>query len=419
MHLLHRVKSELGRQAMSKLQYDKFLPKLIAEEGGASSRLGALATDLKMSHVLVVTDAVLLSLGIVQPCIKSLEDAGIHVVVFSGVLPDPSIGEVMQGASVYLEHGCDGVVAIGGGSSIDCAKAIAAHVVDPKPIEEIAGVMKLKKRPAKLIAIPTTAGTGSEATYAAVISSPGRKFLITDFKMIPRGAILDPRLSVNLPAPVTAATGMDALTHAVEAYLSPWGSSYSDEKCMYAVKTIMTHLVPVFQNGNSMQARAALLQASYCGGIAVSCCGVGYVHSIAHSLGGIYHTPHGEANAMILPHVLKFYGTSAHAKLAKLARVSGLVHENSKNDSKDAKVFIAKIEAMNKEMNLATTVKGLLPSGCDEIATLALAEAHGEQHSMIFNFKEFIKDAGYPCIKYMSHNECKQIVGQFAQAARL
>jgi alcohol dehydrogenase class IV len=258
---------------------------------------------------------------------------------------------------LYLTEGCDGFIALGGGSSMDAAKGAAARVVKPgKSVNQLGGLLRVLKRLPPFIAIPTTAGTGSETTIAALITDTEthHKYAIMDLSLIPRYAILDPDLTVGLPPSITAATGMDALTHAVEAYLCwTYNTRESIQFALDAVKIIFENLEAVYADGKNIAGRQAMLLASYKAGFAFTRAGVGNIHAIAHTLGGLYNTPHGLANAVILPRVLDDYGEKVHAKLAKLAEAAGLVAAaDSKTTAEKARVFIDAIYAMNKRMGI-------------------------------------------------------------------
>mmetsp|Transcript_5377 Transcript_5377/g.9556 ORF Transcript_5377/g.9556 Transcript_5377/m.9556 type:complete len:406 (-) Transcript_5377:25-1242(-) len=394
---------------MTRLNYEKMMPQLISGPGSVK-QVGAVAKRLGIQKVLVVTDEVLVKLGVVDGCLSSLKDSGIEYVLYDKVLPDPKIQQVLEGSELYTSSKCNGIVAIGGGSSIDCAKVIGAHVVDPKPLEQFAGIFKVRKKLPPFIAIPTTHGTGSEVTFAAVISSDTRKFLCNDFKLIPKVSILDPQVVMGLPPPITAAVSMDALTHALEAYLSPWSTEYSAAKCRKAIYEILTHLPACYHNGKTdIQAREALMKASFDAGIGISCCAVGYVHAIAHNIGFRYKVPHGVGNAMVLPYVLEFYGAAAHEKLAGLAVDLGISSADT-DVAVSAQKLITYIKDMQKDMDMPAIVEKLDEAAIPDLAKAALAEAHGELHSMVFNFSEFVQDGGYPTIKYMSHTDCESLL---------
>jgi alcohol dehydrogenase len=406
-HVMHRVKTALVGRLIGALDIERLIPKVKAGPG-ASRECGAAGKALGMTRALVVTDEILRKLGACDACVASLRAQGIECFFYDGVLPDPKVEQVLAGAKVYLDNKCDGIVAIGGGSSIDCAKVIGAYVKDPKPVEHFAGGMKCKKGIPPLIAVPTTHGTGSETTFAAVISSADRKMLVTDFKIMPKVAILDTDLVLGLPRAVSAATGMDALTHAVEAYLSPWATPAVVKRCEAAVPALMSSLVACYADGKNAAARAKVLQASFDAGVAINIGAVGYVHAIAHTVGFSHHVPHGAANAMILPHVLDFYGAAAHAKLARLARLSH-IGAPADADAKLAKLFVQRVRDMQRDMAMETTVKGLTPQQIPALAKIALVEAHGERFSM-WQLKEFMGDPGYPCIQHMELHDVEKVL---------
>ena len=281
-----------------------------------------------------------------------LDMQDILLSIFSAVEPNPSVETVEKIAEQYRIDRCDCFLVIGGGSPMDAAKAAAALLVRPnRSLSSLAGLLKVRRRIPPFIAVPTTAGTGSETTIAAVITGRDhRKYAVSDLCLIPRYAILDPTLSAGLPPHITAETGMDALTHAVEAYLSRfYNTRKTREQAERAVVTIFSHLERAYRDGASLPDRAAMLQASFDAGAAFTRASVGNVHAIAHTLGGLYGVPHGLANAVLLPLVLEDYGAAAYPRLAHLARLLGL-----KGDTEEtrAKAFIAEIRAMNARMNV-------------------------------------------------------------------
>ena len=253
---------------------------------------------------------------------------------------------------------------------MDCAKATGARVAKPnKSLSKMKGVLKVNKKIPLLIAVPTTAGTGSETTLAAVItdSKTRHKYAINDFVLIPRYALLDASLTVGLPKHITSTTGMDALTHAIEAYIGKSTTKQTRRCAKFAVKTIFENILEVYNNGQNLQARQNMLEASYNAGLAFTKSYVGYVHAIAHSLGGKYNIPHGLANAIILPYVLKRFGKSIYKKLWQLGIYAGLFDESVSYET-GAKMFIAKIEQLNSEMNIPTKIEQIID---DDIASLA------------------------------------------------
>ena len=283
---------------------------------------------------------------------EALDEQDILLSVFSSVEPNPSVETVEKIAAQYRLDRCDCFLVIGGGSPMDAAKAAAARLARPeRSLSRLAGLLKVRRRVPPLIAVPTTAGTGSETTIAAVITgSDHHKYAVSDLCLIPRYAILDPTLSVSLPPHITAETGMDALTHAVEAYLSRfYNTGMTRALAESAVVTIFAHLERAYRDGASLEDRAAMLQASFDAGAAFTRASVGNVHAIAHTLGGLYGTPHGLANAVLLPLVLEDYGAAAYPRLARLAGLVGLPGETKEAR---AKAFIAEIRAMNARMGI-------------------------------------------------------------------
>ena len=283
---------------------------------------------------------------------EALDEQDILLSVFSSVEPNPSVETVEKIAAQYKFDRCDCFLVIGGGSPMDAAKAAAARLARPeRSLSRLAGLLKVRRRVPPLITVPTTAGTGSETTIAAVITgSDHHKYAVSDLCLIPRYAILDPTLSVGLPPHITAETGMDALTHAVEAYLSRfYNTGMTRALAESAVVTIFAHLERAYRDGASLEDRAAMLQASFDAGAAFTRASVGNVHAIAHTLGGLYGTPHGLANAVLLPLVLEDYGAAAYSRLARLAGLVGLPGETKETR---AKAFIAEIRAMNARMGI-------------------------------------------------------------------
>jgi len=336
------------------LPWRKALP---IEGPGSINKIPELLREKKVKKPMLVTDNGLVKAGIAQRVIDVLAKAHFAYLVYTDVEPNPSVNTVNKIQKLYIEQGCDGIIALGGGSSMDAAKGAAARVVKPrKSVNQLGGLLRVLKRLPPFIAIPTTAGTGSETTIAALITDTDthHKYAIMDLSLIPRYAILDPELTVGLPPSITSTTGMDALTHAIEAYLCwTYNTRESIQFALDAVKIIFENLEKVYTNGNNIEARQAMLLASYKAGFAFTRAGVGNIHAIAHTLGGLYNTPHGLANAVILPKVLEDYGKNVHKKLAKLAEAAGLVSSQDKKTSAEkAKMFINAIYAMNERMGI-------------------------------------------------------------------
>ncbi|MCL2600247.1 MAG: iron-containing alcohol dehydrogenase [Treponema sp.] len=329
----------------------------LVEGPGSIREIPGLLLGQNVKKPLLVTDDGLVRAGIAGRVVGVLEKAGVSHAVFSDVEPNPSVNTVNAIQRLYLAEGCDGIIALGGGSSMDAAKGAAARVARPgKSVRQLSGLLKVLKRIPPFIAIPTTAGTGSETTIAALITDTetSHKCAIMDLSLIPRHAILDPELTVGLPPAISAATGMDALTHAVEAYLCwTYNTGESIRLALEAVETIFANLEKVYADGSDMEARQAMLLASYKAGFAFTRAGVGNIHAIAHTLGGLYNTPHGLANAVLLPRVLEDYGRKVHKKLARLAKAAGLATgTGAKTNAEKARVFIDAVYAMNERMGI-------------------------------------------------------------------
>lgn len=309
-------------------------------------------------NVFLVTDKNIRNIGITKPLEEKILENNISLTVFDSVLPNPTISMVETALSLYKDHMCDCIIALGGGSVIDCAKVVGARAVYPnKSVKQMKGLLKVNKKLPLLLAIPTTAGTGSETTLAAVITDDEthHKYAINSFPLIPHYALLDYNLILGLNPYITATTGMDALTHAVEAYIGKSTTKLTREKSLEAIKLIYENLKVSFDNGKDIAARQNMLRASYLAGVAFTRSYVGYVHAIAHSLGGKYGVAHGLANAVILPTMLYEYGKSAEKKLHKIATHIGLV-DKSNNPHDSAQKFISWIEEMNNYFGLPTNI---------------------------------------------------------------
>ena len=348
-------------------------PELIRGVGGVPAVLRAHDIDC----VMLVTDAGVHGLGLTAHLEELLKAAHIRCVVYDGTVANPTVANVEQARMLYLENGCQGLIAFGGGSSMDCAKALGARIVRPnKPLARMEGLLQVLRRLPLLIAVPTTAGTGSETTLAAVITDEKihHKYPINDFALIPHYAVLDPDVTLGLPPHLTATTGMDALTHAVEAYIGRSTTKGTRAAAIEAVQLIFANLPEAYFNGHDRDARANMLRAAYLAGTAFTKSYVGYVHAVAHSLGGRYGIAHGLANSVLLPVVLKAYGPAAWKKLAELARAVGV--SSAASDEEAAKAFIEAIEAMNAAMDIPETLPGILSEDIPQLARYADHEAN-------------------------------------------
>lgn len=301
-----------------------------------------------------------------------------RAVIYDQAQPDPSIAQVEQMVAIYHEKQCDSIIAIGGGSNMDAAKALAARIARPeRSLSKMGGQLKVGRETPFFIAVPTTAGTGSETTIAAVVTDEKEhhKYAINDSVLVPDYAVMDPSLTVSLPPDITAATGMDALTHAVEAYLN-W--TYHTQEtlayCEEAVCAIAEFLPQAYENGDSLEAREEMLIASYKAGAAFTRACVGNVHAIAHTIGGLYHVPHGLANAVVLPIVLEDYGSAIYSKLARLATLSQIATEG--DDASRAHAFIEHIRQMNASMGIPEHLSQIEEKDIAKMATWADHEAN-------------------------------------------
>lgn len=337
-----------------------------------------LLAKKNVSSVLLVTDAPIRALGLTRPLEDALAAQGVTCAVYDGVVQNPTIANVEAGRALYIRHGAQAIVAVGGGSAMDCAKVIGARIARPgKPVQRMGGLLRVLARTPLTIAVPTTAGTGSETTLAAVItdSAAHHKYPINDFALIPDYAVLDPELTRGLPPQLTATTGMDALTHAVEAYIGRSTNRLTRAMAEEAVRLIAGNLLCAYRDGGNMQARRAMLRAAYCAGVAFTRSYVGYVHGVAHSLGGQYGVPHGLANAVTLPYFLDAYGAACEAKLSKLAVIAGVAKETDSPADASAS-FIRWVRSLNAQMGIPTAIAEIRAADIPDMARHAARESN-------------------------------------------
>ena len=328
--------------------------------------------------VLLITDASIRKFGITQSLEESCAKEGIACIVYDQTVANPTSENVEEALELYRSNKCQALIGFGGGSAMDCAKAVGARVANPKKsLAQMEGVLKVLHKLPLLIAIPTTSGTGSEVTLASVItdSKTHHKYPINDFVLIPKIAVLDPEVTKTLPAFITACTALDALTHAVEAYIGKSTTKETRADAIEAVHLIFKYLDRAFENGSDMEARTGLSKAAFLAGNAFSKSYVGYVHAVAHSLSGKYNTPHGLTNAVLLPWVLEAYGSCIHKKLANLAVAAGLV-ENAERPSYATALFIRAIREMNQRFGLPNCIKEIRYEDICELAKTADHEAN-------------------------------------------
>ncbi len=289
---------------------------------GAIKLLPEIIKFLETKNALIVTDRGLISTGIYSKIEQSLKSSNIKTILYGGVLPDPSISLIYEALRFAESHNINAVIGLGGGSSIDTAKCVAALLTNRKDINSYVGTNLLKEDPLPLIAIPTTAGTGSEVTPIAILSDENehlKKGIVSD-KLIPDYAILDPELTAALPKNVTAYTGMDALTHAIEAFTSVNSNIYTDSIAQNAIRIIIDNIGKAYEEGSDLSARENMMIGSMMAGIAFANAGVGAVHAFAYPLGGMFHIPHGLANSIMLPYILKYNIQGGSEKFKELAR---------------------------------------------------------------------------------------------------
>jgi alcohol dehydrogenase class IV len=370
---------------------------------GASARLGQAIGAFGHRKILVVSDRLIAELGLMKSFLDALQAGGTAVLVYDEITPDAPIPQIEKGIDLYRRKGCDAIVAFGGGSVMDAAKTIGLAAANNKDPRKLVGYFKGLHAPPPLYAVPTTAGTGSEVTVAAVISDPAheRKLVIADTRIVPQMAALDPLLMAGLPPAVTAATGMDALTHAVEAYLGDWSSEFTDRMALSAVAMIFANLPRAHDRGDDLVAREQMALASTYAGMAFTRANVGNVHAIAHQLGGKYHTPHGLANAIMLPHVLRF---SASATVGRLATLALRARVGRSGDSREelARKFLDSVDTLSRTVGIPRTLEALREADIPALAKAACHEA----------------DANYPVPRVMLQADCEALLVSGARVSK-
>ena len=367
-----RVFQTAFRLALPVLPYRK--PQIV----GSVRELPDVIRGNHCSCVLIVTDSSIRSLGLTKRLEHTLERDAIPFFIYDGTVANPTTINVAEALELYRDHACDAIIGFGGGSSMDCAKAVGACIARPKKtLAQMKGILKVRKKLPLLIAIPTTAGTGSETTLAAVITDAEtrHKYAINDFPLIPKYAVLDPKVTLSLPPSITATTGMDALTHAVEAYIGRSTTYHTRRDALHAVQLIFENIDTVYADGRNVNARRDMLHASFYAGCAFTKSYVGYVHAVAHSLGGEYNVPHGLANAIILPMILESYGKCIHKKLHKLAIAAGIA-DKKMSDAEAAERFISAIKDMKHRFDIPDTIPEIKQEDIPRLARYADKEAN-------------------------------------------
>ena len=377
--IMHPARKIYCRTFQSVLKFAiPFLPYRHPKIIGSVRGIPEVLKKKKCRSVLIVTDKGIANLGMLRRLKKSLRENHITYVIYDKTVANPTTVNVYEAAALYHSGHCSAIIAFGGGSSIDCAKAVGVKIARPdKPLAKMKGILKVHTKLPLLIAIPTTAGTGSETTIAAVITDAEtrHKYTINDFPLIPRYAVLDPEVTVSLPPFITACTGMDALTHAVEAYIGNSTTPGTRKNALMAVSLIFKNLDTAVKDGTNLEARKNMLKASYYAGCAFTKSYVGYVHAVAHSLGGAYNIPHGYANAVLLPYVLDSYGECIHKKLHALAVAAGIAKRDIPH-YKGARLFIYAIQNMKKRYGIGNTIEEIREEDIPKLAHYADKEAN-------------------------------------------
>ncbi|MHA2800468.1 iron-containing alcohol dehydrogenase [Vibrio harveyi] len=391
-HLLYRGYTNGLKAAAYVLPLPK--PTLFSGAGSLHELTEAIA-DLGFKKLLLVTDGGLVKIGMAEQVTESAKARGLDVVLFSEVKPDPTYDQVETGLTMYFDSGCDAILALGGGSAMDCAKVIAARVTNRKSIKKLAGLFRVWRTPAPLFVIPTTSGTGSEVTIAAVVSEPDthHKTPLMDPKLVPLMAALDANLLVGLPAKITADTGIDALTHAVEAFISRNATVDTKAYSIAAIKLIFKYLPQAVEDGSNIEARNKMAMASYYAGLAFTKASLGYVHAFAHNLGAKYGIPHGMANGLALLPVLRFSFSEIEPQLTALSEALSRTHGEDRASAQD---FIHRLEDLYNAIGIEQTSPLLQSSDTGELVSLILKEAHWN----------------YPVPKFMNEEECAQLLAE-------
>ncbi|ADL53858.1 iron-containing alcohol dehydrogenase [Clostridium cellulovorans] len=352
------------------------LPETITGTG-ARGKVGEWCKSKGYNNALIIASKSIIKYGVIDKLIESLDKEGIKYVIYDGVTPNPTFKSSQEAVDLGKKNNVDMVIVIGGGSPLDCSKLTAAALTNDKPIRKLAGMMKVGRKPLPIIAIPTTAGTGSEVTAAAVISDENThvKHMMVSQKIVPELAVLDPETMVSLPKHVTAETTFDALDHAIEAYISTHKNEEAKKLAEEAIVLINDNLKKVYDNGDDLEGREALAIASYKAGASFNKCSLGYAHGFGHRFTELYDHSHGATLAMILPNLLDFNRKVSEYELATLAVLCGL-GTKQEEPSILADKFIKRIYQLRDDVNLPTRCEGLKKADYDKIITTAFKESH-------------------------------------------
>lgn len=375
------------------MSYKFFMPAISLMGADCLKDAGDQVGELGFKKALIVTDKVLGQIGIVKKVTDVLDNKNIEYAIYDETKPNPTVKNVNDGLALLKEKECDFVISLGGGSAHDCAKGIALLATNGGEIKDYEGVDKSKKPQLPMVGINTTAGTGSEMTLFAIITDEERhiKMALVDKHLTPIIAVNDPMLMLAMPKSLTAATGMDALTHAVEAYVSTAATPITDACAEKAIELISNYLVNAVENGEDVEARDMMAYAEYLAGMAFNNASLGYVHAMAHQLGGFYNLPHGVCNAILLPHVQEYNKATSASRLAKIAKIMGGNIEGL-TDEQGADLCIDMIKSLSQTIGIpeGLEVLGVKESDFETLATNALNDACSLTNPRKGNLEEVI-----------------------------
>lgn len=375
------------------MSYKFFMPSISLMGADCLKDAGEQVKELGFRKALIVTDKILGQIGIVKKVTDVLDSKNIEYAIYDETKPNPTVKNVNDGLSLLKEKECDFVISLGGGSAHDCAKGIALLATNGGEIKDYEGVDKSKKPQLPMIGINTTAGTGSEMTLFAIITDEERhiKMALVDKHLTPIIAVNDPMLMLAMPKSLTAATGMDALTHAIEAYVSTAATPITDACAEKAIELISNYLVRAVEDGENVEARDMMAYAEYLAGMAFNNASLGYVHAMAHQLGGFYNLPHGVCNAILLPHVQEYNKATSAKRLAKIAKIMGGSIEGL-TDEQGADLCIDMIKSLSQTIGIpeGLRVLGVKESDFETLATNALNDACSLTNPRKGNLEEVI-----------------------------
>ncbi|MCP8854748.1 iron-containing alcohol dehydrogenase [Latilactobacillus sakei] len=364
-----------------KTNFDFLMPSVNFFGPGVIEKIGDRTKMLNITKPLIVTDTFLEGVpdGPVAQTLASLDQAGVQYSIFNGVEPNPKVRNIQAGKTQYLADGCDGLITVGGGSAHDCGKGIGILLTNGDDITKLAGIETLENALPPLLAVNTTAGTGSELTRHCVITNEEThlKFVVVSWRNIPLVSFNDPMLMLDVPAKLTAATGMDAFVQAIEPYVSTNRNAITDGQCLQAIKLIEESLREAVANGHNIEARTKMCEAEMLAGMAFNNADLGYVHAMAHQLGGQYDAPHGVCCALLLPIVEEFNIVACPDRFAELARAMG-ENTDALSTRDAAELAIKGMRQMAADVGIPTSIKaiGAKPTDFEMMAENALKDGN-------------------------------------------